>query len=188
MVVDAGVISVGLKLDASQFSRGMQSALWEAKSGAGGISSAFGGIGGAVSKVAGGLATFGLATQGISAVKDSVGGLANALGFGLQNEMEQVRASFNAFTKDGAMTEQLLSDIRAEAAATPFGFREMATAGSALYPVFKSSGIAMMDLLKQAEILAASNPLQGLEGASFSLREAITGDFTSIIERFNLSR
>ena len=52
----------------------------------------------------------------------------------------------------------------------------------------EETGIPLMDLVRQGEILAASNPLEGLEGASFSLKEALTGDFASIIERFNLSR
>lgn len=142
----------------------------------------------AIGAVTDGLGKLGLAGLGIQALAGTARGLGDALGVGLVNEMEQVSASINAFTKDGDATKRILSEIRTEANATPFGFRELATATSALLPVAKQAKIPYMDLVKQAEILAASNPFEGLEGASFSLREAMTGDFTSIIERFNLSR
>jgi hypothetical protein len=109
-------------------------------------------------------------------------------GFAFNATMENVSAQLNAFTKDGTATAGILDMIRKRAAATPFAFEDMAKATAGLYPVAKQSGQALEDLVKQAEILAASNPAQGLEGAAFSLKEAMGGDFTSIIERFNLSR
>ena len=135
-----------------------------------------------------GLGKIGLAGLGIQALTSGAQSLGQAMGVGLVNEMEQVSASINAFTKDGDKTKAILAEIRTEANATPFSFRELATATSALMPAAKAAGTGYMELVKQAEVLAASNPMQGLEGASFSLREAVTGDFTSIIERFNLSR
>ncbi|MBK1678724.1 hypothetical protein CKO38_19225, partial [Rhodospirillum rubrum] len=36
--------------------------------------------------------------------------------------------------------------------------------------------------------LAKLNPTEGLEGAAFSLKELLSGDYTSISERFNISR
>jgi SLT domain-containing protein len=141
-------------------------------------------LGGLVS----GLGQLGLAAQGVQAVMGAAQGVGNLFGIGALNELEQTRASFMAFTKDAAKTEELLAGVRKEAALTPFAFGEMAKATASLLPVAKSSGVGIEDLRKQAEILAASNPMEGLEGASFSLREAMTGDFTSIIERFNLSR
>lgn len=109
-------------------------------------------------------------------------------GIKFNSEMEQVSARLSAFTKDGTQTAKILEDIKQEAATTPFAFQEMAKATASLLPVAKTSGAALMDLVKQAEILAASNPAQGLEGAAFALREAMSGDFTSIIERFDLPR
>lgn len=152
------------------------------------LSSAFTAPARAMGSLVDGLGKIGLAGLGFQAVTGAARSLGDALGVGLVNEMEQVSASINAFTKDGAATQKILSEIRTEANQTPFGFRELATATSALLPVAKQAKIPYMELVKQAEILAASNPFEGLEGASFSLREAMTGDFTSIIERFNLSR
>lgn len=161
--------------------QGLTSPLQGIASAAAPPTSALGGLTNALGKI-------GLAGMGLQTVVGAAKGLGEALGLGLANEMEQVRASFQAFTKDGALTEQVLQQVRTEAAKTPFAFQEMAKATAALMPVAKGAKVDLMELVKEAEILAASNPLQGLEGASFSLREAMVGDFTSIIERFNLSR
>jgi phage-related protein len=109
-------------------------------------------------------------------------------GIGLANSVEQVRARLNAFTKDGAATEAILEQIRSEADRTPFAFAEMANAAAMLLPASKSAQGGLEGLIKQAEILAALNPSEGLEGAAFSLREALSGDFVSVMERFNIPR
>lgn len=111
-----------------------------------------------------------------------------AAGLGLNNSMEQAGARIQAFTKDSAATADILEMVRQRAAATPFAFNDMATAAASLLPAAKASGKGLEELIAQAEILAASNPAEGLEGAAFALKEALSGDFTSIIERFNLPR
>ncbi len=159
------------------------------KSEVGGLGSVMSGAAHGFGSLVSGFGAIGLAAQGLGAAFGAIKGVGNTVfGLGALNEMEQTRASFMAFTKDAGVTEKILADVRAEANKTPFAFGEMAKAAASLQPVSKSSGIALMDLMKEAEILGASNPLEGLEGASFSLKEAMTGDFTSIIERFNLSR
>lgn len=115
------------------------------------------------------------------------GGIQDAL-FGLNNEAEAAQARVNAFTKDAGLTAEILAKVRAEASQTPFAFAEMANATGSLLPVAKGANIEFMDLLKTAEILAAANPMQGLEGASIALREAMSGDFGSLIARFDLPR
>ncbi len=114
-------------------------------------------------------------------------GVQDAL-FGLNNEAEAAQAKINAFTKNAGVTADILAAVRQEASATPFAFREMANATGALLPVAKGANVQWQELLKTAEILAASNPMQGLEGASIALREAMSGDFGSLIARFDLPR
>lgn len=46
----------------------------------------------------------------------------------------------------------------------------------------------LTDLNKLAMRLSKLNPTEGLEGAAFSLKELLSGDYTSISERFNISR
>jgi hypothetical protein len=149
------------------------------------IKGALGGLGnaaGTVATIAGG----GLLT-GIGATVAGLGAGAVA-GLDFNNSMQQVTAQLNAFTKDGEKSAQILDMIKTRAAATPFAFEDMARATTSLLPAANASGLALEDLVAQAEILAASNPAQGLEGAAFALKEAVGGDFTSIIERFNLPR
>lgn len=134
-----------------------------------------------------GIGMLGVAAGGLATLGQAVGGFATGLIAG-NMAMEDVRAQFNAFTKDGNKTESLMKDLRIEADKTPFAYNEMAVAMAGLLPAAKQSNVGVMDLLKNAEILAASNPAQGLEGAAFALREAVSGDYTSIIERFNLPR
>ncbi len=150
----------------------------EASSALGAITGSLGGVGKAALTVAGG---------GLLAIG---GGLTAAIGAGLNfnNSMEQVSAQLMAFTKDGAQTAAILDMIKTRAASTPFAFEDMATAATALLPASKAAGVGLEELIAQAEILAASNPAEGLEGAAFALKEATGGDFQSAIERFNLPR
>lgn len=144
----------------------------------GGLGNVAGGLaGGALAGAAGGLLALG---AGAAAFVHQ--------GLDFNNSMEIVTAQLNAFTKDGAKSAEILDMIKQRAASTPFAFEDMAEATAALLPVSKQSGLALEDLISKAEILAASNPAEGLEGAAFALKEAAGGDFTSIIERFNLPR
>ena len=142
----------------------------------------------AVTAAGGLLGGLGLAGMGVQSLAGAAQGAAQAMGFGLAVEMENTGARMMAFTKDAGATANILQTIKDRAAATPFSFSEMSNAAASLLPVTKSAGMGLEDLMKTAEILAASNPMQGLEGASFSLREALSGDFVSIQDRFNLSR
>lgn len=131
--------------------------------------------------------TAGVALGGAVALAGGlVAGATSGLSF--NNSMEIVTAQLNAFTKDGNKTAAILEMIKKRAASTPFAFEEMAKATSSLMSSAKASGQSLESLVEQAEILAASNPAEGLEGAAFALKEAVSGDFTSIIERFNLPR
>lgn len=154
----------------------------------GGLGSAVSGPIGAVGKLTAALGTIGLAAQGIAAVAGAASGLGGVLGVGLASNFEQVTGRMNAFTKDAGATAQILAQVRAEADKTPFAFNEMANAASMLLPASKSATGGLMGLVQQAEILAALNPAQGLEGAAFALREALSGDFVSVMERFNIPR
>ena len=129
----------------------------------------------------------GAAIGGVVAVGGALTGAA-AAGLSFNNALEQTTAQLQAMTKDAAQTEAILQMIKRRAAETPFAFTEMANAAASLLPAAKASGAELEELVSLAEILAASNPAQGLEGAAFALREALSGDFVSVIERFNLPR
>lgn len=50
------------------------------------------------------------------------------------------------------------------------------------------TGASLKELLDTALLLSVTNPGEGLEGAAFALRELLTGDYASLVERFNLPR
>jgi hypothetical protein len=111
-----------------------------------------------------------------------------AIGLNFNSSVEQAETKLRAFMKDGKLVAETLAWVKNEAAETQFSFTDMADAAANLTPVAKSSGQSLKALVQQAEILAAINPTEGLTGATFSLREALSGDWVSIIDRFNLPR
>lgn len=142
----------------------------------------------ALSTLTSALGAVGLASVGLHAVADAAKGLGSAIGVGLNASIENVSAQFQAFTKDSAVTAQVLGLVRKEANDTPFGFLELAQAVGGLIPSARQAREPLLDLTRTAEILAKTHPEQGLQGAAFALREAVSGDFTSVIERFDLPR
>lgn len=91
-------------------------------------------------------------------------------------------------TKSQEETAKALAVARAEADKGRGTYQELAAAMAGLTTVANLSGQSLERVTEIAEILAAINPEEGIKGATFALREAATGDFTSVIERFNLSR
>lgn len=180
-------MSAVLKSVASQLG-GVDKAAQSAAKGASGLSSVFSGITGVVGGAVKSLGALGLAAQGVEVLAGAARGAGEALGVGLASEAENVRAKFKAFIPDAGVLEKTLADVRKEADLTPFGFRELSAAVAGLIPSAKQAKEPLIDLTRTAEILAASHPEQGLEGAAFALREAVSGDFTSVIERFDLPR
>lgn len=172
-------IYITMALESQKFIKGLHGAEKEAR----GFGSSLKGI----LETATGFALGGAITGGITAIGASLFGAAKT-GLDFNSSMEMVTAKLNAFTKDGAKSAEILEMIKTRAAQTPFEFQAMAEAVTALMPSAKQSGASLEYLTEQAEILAASNPAEGLEGAAFALKEAVSGDFTSIIERFNLPR
>ncbi len=149
---------------------------------------AIGGISGAIAGIGKTLAVFGEAANGIRELGNIAKAAGDAIGLGIVSEMEQVKAQLIAFTGSGEEATRVMADIRKEADATPFSFKELASATASLIPASKMAGVSLMDLTRQAEVLGALNPEQGLVGAAMALREAVSGDFGSIVDRFNLPR
>lgn len=171
MAENVGTLYVKLDLDDKDFDKGLDNAKTKADKGGSFIGSAFKGA----------------ALGGILAVGTAFAAVAHE-GLSFNNGMEQAKARLNALNKDANQTEKDLSFINAEAAKTPFAFEEMVKSFAALKPAAKTANMDVKDLLSTAEILAAVNPAQGLDGAAIALRSAVSGDFTSAIERFDIPR
>lgn len=133
-------------------------------------------------------ATLGRTTLALGAAGVAATAASAAIGFKFNSSVEMAETKLMAFMKDGEKVAKTLAWVKEEAAATQFSFTDMADAAANLTPVAKTSGQSLESLVKQAEILAALNPTEGLTGATFSLREALSGDWVSIVDRFNLPR
>ncbi|MDV6295181.1 hypothetical protein [Rhodococcus aetherivorans] len=118
----------------------------------------------------------------------AAGGAGAVIGFKFNSSVEQAETKLMAFMQSQERVAKTMKWVKDEAAKTQFSFTDMADAAAQLTPTANVSGIALEDLVRQAEVLAAINPAEGLSGAAFSLREALSNDWVSIVERFNLPR
>ena len=149
-----------------------------------------GGGGGLLGALTGG---FGLGA-GIQAIQTAMQGVGGLIGFvtdsifTLNSNLEQSTATFTALTGSVGAAAQTVAALRREAATSPFSDQATITAGRTLITVADGTTESLIHLVRVSEQLAAIDPAQGLEGAAVALREAISGDFQSIAERFELSR
>jgi hypothetical protein len=160
--------SVPITVDA----KGAHAGIAQVRAGLSGLTTVALGVGGAI--------------VGLQALAAAPKALASALGVDLAIELENTTARLNAVTKDAAVTERILGELRTEADATPFGFAELAKAYAALHGPSKQFGLDTAQVLKTAEVLAAVNPAQGMEGAAFAIRQALGGQWESVLDRFDL--
>lgn len=134
-----------------------------------------------------GVALGNLAVQGLNAAASALTNFVVA-GFDYNKSIENARAQLVAFTGSQEGANEALAIAERRAASTPFAFDEMAQSLASLAGTSRSTGADLEGLLGLAERLAASNPAEGLEGAAFALREAFSGDFMSLQERFNIGK
>lgn len=102
-------------------------------------------------------------------------------------KMETDKLTLTALIKDTAKANQLFDMLQRKGMKSVFSEEDFLGAGKAFLPLTKD--LSLIDKLTDlTERLGASNPLQGMEGAAFSIRELLSGDYQSIVERFNLPR
>jgi len=106
----------------------------------------------------------------------------------LNASFESSTAVIQAYTGSQEETERIMSMLQERAANSVFSFDSMARAVQGLIPASKMAFVPVDELMTVAEQLGASNMAEGIDGAAFALREAVSGDFTSVVERFNLPR
>lgn len=123
---------------------------------------------------------------GVKALLGTVGQLKAGL---VENAgLEQVQTFFTSVMGSADLAAGAVQALRREADATPFDTNAVIAAGKALAVESGGNKDRMMDLVKLAERLAVLNPEQGLEGAAFALKEALSGDFVSLQSRFNFGK
>ena len=123
------------------------------------------------------------AGRAVGLVADQVGA-----GFGANIELERATVAFQRYTGSAQEAAAVLGDLRREAAVSPFNDREVIAAGRALISFAQGSREQLLELVRVSERLAVLDPFQGMEGGVRALQEALSGDFRSLIERFEIPR
>jgi hypothetical protein len=142
------------------------------------------GIAGWAGKIVIGLTGIGVA-GGIA-----IGGLL-ASGVKLNANLEEATAQFEIFTGSAEKAKAMVAALKKDADVTPFSTEEVIATGSSLVSMADKSQKKLMELVKTAEMLTVLNPNKaaggGLESASIALKNALSGDFTSMQDRFNIA-
>lgn len=108
------------------------------------------------------------------------------VGAAAQTELQLM--NLETVLKSQAKAREYLAWTMKEATKTMFSDTEMMTAAVSLAPYARQNISLFQKMMQTAEVLASINPAEGLEGGAFALREALSGDFVSLQERFNLPR
>ncbi len=128
----------------------------------------------------------GAATLGIDALGSAADIVKKTLGVGLANELEGLTARFEAMLGSGQAAADMLAFIRKRADETPHGFSELARSVGSVLPLIKATGAPVDTVLDTMMKLAAVNPAQGLDGAAVAIRNAASGDWVSLADRFDI--
>lgn len=107
------------------------------------------------------------------------------IGGGMQKELTQMQ--MGALLGSKSQGADLYTLVQDKAMQSMFSEKDFSAATNAFLPVTKDFE-KLSKLMDVNERLASSNMLEGMDGASFSLREAMSGDIASIAERFNISK
>lgn len=107
------------------------------------------------------------------------------VGGAMTKELTQMQ--MGALLADKGKGNDLFKMVQDKAMTSMFSEKDFAAAATTFLPVTKDFD-QLNRLMSVNERLAASNPLEGMSGASFSMREALSGDIMSIADRFNISK
>lgn len=127
----------------------------------------------------------GLAVGAVALLKQAGDGIAD-----YSQKVQTAETSIAALTKSQAAVTRAQALANRELEAGRAAYSDTLVALDALTPVSLRTGVAIEDLYKTSQLLATLNsgPGGGVEGAIVAISEALSGDWTSAIERFNLPR
>lgn len=108
-------------------------------------------------------------------------------GLGMNSRLEQAKAQFEIFTGSALKADAIIDELRKRADITPFETQDYIEGGTALMSMAEGSKDKLMDLMKTAEMLTVLNPAEGLAGAAIAMKNALSGDFVSLQDRFNIA-
>lgn len=107
------------------------------------------------------------------------------LGGALRQEMTLTQ--LQGLAGSDALGNSLYDMIKGEAANSTFSNSEYTSAARSYLGFSKDSG-ELKDMLDVTKRLALMDPVQGFDGASFALKEGMSGDIVSLADRFELPK
>jgi hypothetical protein len=125
--------------------------------------------------------------RGFDAARNAVTGFLSS-GWEFNKTIENASAQLKVFLGSQEAANEALAIAERRAARTPFAFEDYARSLGSIAAIQKQNGGELEDYLDLVERLAAANPAEGFEGATFALREAMSGDFLSLQDRFNIPK
>jgi len=165
-----------LRVVISGDSTGVRRALGETDAALAQTSARVEGFGAAFTKLGAVLGGAALLKEGASAV------------FDYSKELESAEARIIGFTGSQAALARAQAAANQEVARGRGTYGETLATLADLTPMINKYNLSQQDVLHTAQLLAAIDPAQGMAGAQVALREALSGDFTSLVERFELPR
>lgn len=92
------------------------------------------------------------------------------------------------FIGDSRKAAQVMADLREQADRTNQPFLGLVNSARAVLPALRGSVEALDEATIIAQKLAILDPEQGFAGAGFAIREFLSGEYRSLVARFELSR
>lgn len=103
-------------------------------------------------------------------------------------KMEQSEVVIGAMFNDKTLSKQYSEMLNRIAIDSPLLDSQAMYANSGLY-ISRTKDVKVLEKMwKLTERLSAANPMEGVEGATFSMAELLSGDATSMVERFRIDR
>ena len=111
-----------------------------------------------------------------------------AEGFTKLGNIEAARRNLGTLLGDVQKGDKIFEEAAAFARKYAYGQEEIAKALGNAAPILKTTSASTEEVLSTLARLGELNPAEGIEGATFAMKELIALDTTSLAERFNISR
>lgn len=130
--------------------------------------------------------------QGVSVTNDFFRGASwdNFVQGGLRaaQNIKQIDLMFNIMSGSQEKANQNMASLEKLAAKTGEPITRLKEGASSLLPVIKGTNADLGQLFSVAQRLGTLDPMQGTAGAAFALREFMSGEYLSLVRRFEMPR
>ena len=111
-----------------------------------------------------------------------------AFGITSSRHVNQTMRLFNVLSGSEKQATENLADLRDMANDTRQPFLEMVDGSLALLPAIKGTNAELEDTISLVQRLAILDPAQGAAGGALAIREFLSGEYLSLVRRFELDR